>query len=440
MSAMPSVAIEKSPVMPRVKALEAKPQRHADNRFAVLLGKQTPPPEVAAAETSDKPARPDEEPSISDADRSTDPAAAPAPLPVPHFLLSLHEVAPQPLSARTMASAEPSAMADRPVIGLAEPLPDGEKPGKAPRLLPDGAVAATDFTGPASPAGPRRQEVPPAGASVAEEPVGDMDEDTVAALPAAPPADSRARRATDPAPDGEYAGGSSAAIAPPPRLKVLATDERAERPFRRDDSPPETSEAVAPAGAATDKAAAANLASTPALPAQQLAEKLVPAVAHAQAVLRVLAEAGATQPAVKSLQLGLHPEDLGRLRVTLRLSGDSLDLRVETETQDAAASLDRDRALLGSLLQEAGVTTPVGQIDVRVGRFEAAPPAARHEAPGQSAMGASGGGAQNFAGHQPGTPAERSAAGPAVAEQRSMQDVQVNRDPSRPRASRGIYL
>lgn len=114
----------------------------------------------------------------------------------------------------------------------------------------------------------------------------------------------------------------------------------------------------------------------PQSPVVQLAVKLAPAINQAQAILAILVEAGDPGPVIKTLQFGLHPQDLGEVRVTLSLAPETLALRIETQNEDAARRLERDRGLLDTLLVQAGVAVERSQIDIRIGRFEAALPVA----------------------------------------------------------------
>jgi flagellar hook-length control protein FliK len=116
--------------------------------------------------------------------------------------------------------------------------------------------------------------------------------------------------------------------------------------------------------------------------AAQLAGRLAPAINQAQAILRILENAGDAGPVVKTLQFALRPRDLGEMRVTLSLGTGELSLRIETQTEEAARRLELDRSLLDTMLTQAGVAVDRSQIDIRVNRFDPQQPAASFEGAG----------------------------------------------------------
>jgi hypothetical protein len=162
-----------------------------------------------------------------------------------------------------------------------------------------------------------------------------------------------------------------------------------------------------------------------------LAEPATPAYSPAQQVAQTLSSAGAAPGALlpalaQVLKLSLQPRELGQLRLTLRFSGDALDLKVETETPEALRSLERDTAVIGKILLDAGVSAPLTRIEVRMGQFEpAAAPATADVA--QSFRDSSGGPPQD-------TPQRPDITARRTADAKSHPDVSAG-----PRRS-GLYL
>jgi hypothetical protein len=194
-------------------------------------------------------------------------------------------------------------------------------------------------------------------------------------------------------------------------------------------------EPAAPSG--TQPPVAGPPAAAPIPAAQQLTQAVIPAVDHARTVLQAIAERPSATSVVRTLQIGLHPQDLGRLRVTLRMSGESLDLRVETETVAALASLERDKAVIGKLLQDAGVAAPLGRVELSLGRFE--PPPSGNE--GRAAGFEGGAARQSFDGFpRPGgkTPQQDAGQGESPIG-RDAHDT-ADRELGSSRPLRGIYL
>lgn len=189
------------------------------------------------------------------------------------------------------------------------------------------------------------------------------------------------------------------------------------------DTLPRVTAAALPAGATVGLAEPA----TPAYsPAQQVAQTLSSAGAAPGALLPALAQESPLRPPVQVLKLSLQPRELGQLRLTLRFSGDALDLKVETETPEALRSLERDTAVIGKILLDAGVSAPLTRIEVRMGQFEpAAAPATADVA--QSFRDSSGGPPQD-------TPQRPDITARRTADAKSHPDVSAG-----PRRS-GLYL
>ena len=139
----------------------------------------------------------------------------------------------------------------------------------------------------------------------------------------------------------------------------------------------------------------------PLQPVEQVAKRLAPAINQAQAILRILEKAGETGSVVKTLQFGLRPRDLGEVRVTLSLGTGGLSLRIETQNEETALRLERDRSLLDTMLAEAGVSVDRSQIDIRAARFESQQPAASFEGSGPRGGGADSSAAQDHSQRQP---------------------------------------
>lgn len=69
---------------------------------------------------------------------------------------------------------------------------------------------------------------------------------------------------------------------------------------------------------------------------------------------------------LKTLELVLHPETIGQVRVSLQLRGKTLELRIEAKSVEAANAIEQDRSLLGQLLNQAGFQLSVADIKVDV--------------------------------------------------------------------------
>jgi flagellar hook-length control protein FliK len=91
---------------------------------------------------------------------------------------------------------------------------------------------------------------------------------------------------------------------------------------------------------------------------------------QAHEIMRILQQAGDPGPVVRTLQFGLHPRDLGEVRVTLEIGRDRLGVRIETQGEDAARRLELDRGVLDAMLVQAGIMPDRSQIEIRVGRSD----------------------------------------------------------------------
>lgn len=191
------------------------------------------------------------------------------------------------------------------------------------------------------------------------------------------------------------------------------------------DAQPRVTAAALPVGATISLAEPAAPVHSP---AQQVAQALSSASAAPGALLP--AQESPLRPPVQVLKLSLQPRELGQLRLTLRFTGDALDLKVETETPEALRSLERDKAVIGRILLDAGVSAPLTRIEVRMGQFEPAVPSA----PG----GADPDVARHFSGSSGGDP-HHPPQRPEITERRT-SDAQIHPDVSvRPRRN-GLYL
>jgi chemotaxis protein MotD len=86
--------------------------------------------------------------------------------------------------------------------------------------------------------------------------------------------------------------------------------------------------------------------------AQQLAAGAKTRVPHAEAVF--LTHAKASEGAVRLLNIQLHPADLGRITVKMKLSGDSLEMALQVESEETARLLKSDTEKLSNLLKGSG--------------------------------------------------------------------------------------
>jgi Flagellar hook-length control protein FliK len=74
---------------------------------------------------------------------------------------------------------------------------------------------------------------------------------------------------------------------------------------------------------------------------------------------------------VRSIQVSLRPENLGRVTIELRLRGGSIELKVDVETAAARAELSRDEGVLRDMLSDAGYALSDTPILMRVVASEA---------------------------------------------------------------------
>lgn len=66
----------------------------------------------------------------------------------------------------------------------------------------------------------------------------------------------------------------------------------------------------------------------------------------------------------KTFFLELHPESIGRVRLSMQLNGDELSILIEAKSKEAAEAIEHDRSLLGRLLSEAGFR--ISSQDIRI--------------------------------------------------------------------------
>ena len=76
---------------------------------------------------------------------------------------------------------------------------------------------------------------------------------------------------------------------------------------------------------------------------------------------------------VKSIQLRFHPEDLGKINVTMHLRGDELKLKIEVTSHQTEALLRKDHELLQNLMGRAGYDVPEASVVITVNAVDAAP-------------------------------------------------------------------
>lgn len=290
-------------------------------------------------------AAPVEEAPDDDAEDSTTSDAKPLPL----FLLAAHFLMPD-VKIITV-NAEPSKIVTEVSAAIAEP------PKPKPMAAADAvALPETNSERTTEAAGRLPQAVPDPKPSVTREDIGAPQ------LPRDAPAPMQR-------PDSKHSQHEQNNDQPDDRLKPIKIEGRTEP------GPPDT---VRPA---VQAAAISHPAVIAAPVAQQLAERLPALVSDGQRILRVLEAHGQESPVVRTLQFSLRPETLGELRVTLRLSGETMKLSIETRSDEARRALEQDRPLLDSLLQSSGIATDRGQIDIRLGRFEPAPSGAPQQSP-----------------------------------------------------------
>lgn len=317
-------------------------------------------------------------------------------LPIPHFLMGLAFASTAPA-----ANPEISALTER----GADAAPRGE-------------VAQEREAVP----GDSRDRSPLNGGTEAQ-PALQADDDQPAH-----PHHPAARPSVAPAADPRVAADLPQA-APP--LTILRGTPVAVRVIKEEvqdlDAQPRVTGEALPMGATVSLAEPA----TPVLsPARQVAQALTSVGATPGAFLPVLAQESPLRPPVQVLKLSLQPRELGQLRLTLRFSGDALDLEVETETPEALRSLERDTAVIGKILLDAGVSAPLTRIEVRMGQFEPVVPSAPGGADPDVARRFSG-----SSGGDPHHPPQR----PEITERRT-SDAQIHPDVSvRPRRN-GLYL
>jgi Flagellar hook-length control protein FliK len=283
--------------------------------------------------------------SPADADTDQQPRIADLRLPMPQFLLAAHHVA-TPVNA----GQESLLLAGRPVITSGGKSNSTEQPAAKPADVTILEKSSLDDLWQPEEAIQELAAVPITNAMRADKPEPQPEAVTITALPIRP-LDSEVRPPQRPREDV-----TDRSDAKPADVLAIATNESRET----GPSPPSTGQLPHP---------------TAPLPAAQVVAKLEPAINQAQTILRILEAAGSPGPAVRTLQFGLRPSDLGEVRVTLSLAGDRLDLRIETQSEEAARRLDLDRSLLDAMLAQSGVTAERGQIDIRTGRFEPLPPA-----------------------------------------------------------------
>ncbi|WP_187144376.1 flagellar hook-length control protein FliK [Microvirga massiliensis] len=87
--------------------------------------------------------------------------------------------------------------------------------------------------------------------------------------------------------------------------------------------------------------------------AQQLAADAKARVSHAEQAV-FLTHAKASEGAVRLLNIQLHPADLGRITVKMKLSGDSLEMELQVENEETARLLKSDTEKLSNLFKGSG--------------------------------------------------------------------------------------
>jgi flagellar hook-length control protein FliK len=126
-----------------------------------------------------------------------------------------------------------------------------------------------------------------------------------------------------------------------------------------------------------------------------------------------LTHAKASEGAVRLLNIQLHPADLGRITVKMKLSGDSLEMELQVESEETARLLKSDTEKLSSLLKGSGYRPEVITVqspDAAAARQDSAG-APRQQSMSQSQQDAFQRGAQQQSGgsqqNDPGYPQER---------------------------------
>lgn len=314
-------------------------------------------------------------------------------LPIPHFLMGLAFASTAPA-----ANPETSAQTER----GADAAPRGEV-GQERELLPGDSGDRSPLTG---------------GAEA--QPALQADDDQPAH-----PHHPVARPSVAPAADPRAAADLPQAA---PALATLRGTAVAVRVIKEEvqdlDAQPRVAGEALPVGATVSLAEPATPVRSP---TQQVAQALSSASATPGALLP--AQESPLRPSVQVLKLSLQPRELGQLRLTLRFSGDALDLKVETETPEALRSLERDTAVIGKILLDAGVSAPLTRIEVRMGQFEPVVP---------SATGADLDVARRFSGSSGGDPHHPSQR-PEITERRT-SDAQIHPDVSVGPRRNGLYL
>ena len=319
----------------------------------------------------------DREPSKAEEHRSErEDREEPAFMPHQHFLLAAHHAT---VTHRTITVESLPAAAAVHMARPAEPVDVQTQPRNRPTAKPGRVVAGTE-SGEATPA---PQLLPEAAAL---EPHAHMEAASIK-------------------PDTIFK--PAIIVTPPSRERPEIHHQRASGepiPQPTEKTAPQATENTAPLSAdVTDIAPVHQPApQQPPQPAEQVAKRLAPAINQAQAILRILEKAGEAGPVVKTLQFGLRPRDLGEVRVTLSLGTGELSLRIETQSEEAAQRLERDRSLLDTMLAQAGVNVDRSQIDIRAARFESQQPAASFEGAGpRSGGGTDSSAAQDHSQRQP---------------------------------------
>ena len=135
------------------------------------------------------------------------------------------------------------------------------------------------------------------------------------------------------------------------------------------------------ATAKPDLAAHSSPASTMALnasPALQIADFVAEAVSPPALPMDPERVRMSHDAQMRTLELVLHPETIGRVRVSLYLRGQSLGVKIEAKSAETARVIEQDRSLLGRLLSEAGFQLSAADIRVEV-QAPARDPAAQEQ-------------------------------------------------------------
>jgi chemotaxis protein MotD len=94
-------------------------------------------------------------------------------------------------------------------------------------------------------------------------------------------------------------------------------------------------------------------------PAQQVGEQVVTAIRSLASDQGVQAQGGLTHraegPVLKTLDIQLTPHELGTVRVSLRMVGDSVEVTLQASQSQTAELLRQDRQLLDQMLKATGV-------------------------------------------------------------------------------------